>query len=417
MDTTSERLVRGEEAPRQDEPRAAGVHAAPAKKKRLRLFPILAAVLLGFGALLYWLRSRHFENTDDAQIDGDISNVGSRVAGVVKAVYVKENQRVKVGDTLLELDTADLEVSVAQARAQMDQATAALEAEDPKVAITETTNRASVAGQTSEVSSAIANLAASKQQIAEIGSQLDQARATDKQAELDRTRDESLLRTGSIPQAEYDRADSVATASAAGARALEQALAAARDHLGEAEARLAAARTKLGELRSNAPKEIVTERASVLAHRANVELARAGQRQAELNLSYARVVAPVDGIVGKKSVAVGDHVVPGQELVALVQMETMWVTANFRETQLDHVRPGQPVRIHVDAIDVDLDGSVESIGGATGARLSVLPPENASGNYVKVVQRLPVRIRVAPGQPGLDRLRPGMSVEPRVTIR
>jgi membrane fusion protein (multidrug efflux system) len=422
MDTASEQLVRGGEASKPDAPRASTAPAAAGgsgtgKKKRLRVIAAVVAVAVGAAALLYWLHSRHFEDTDDAQVDGDISNVGSRVAGVVRAVYVKENQRVRAGETLLELDTADLEVLVRQARARVDQAKAALEAASPRVSITETANVASVAGQTSEVSSSLANLAASKQQIAQIGAQLDQARATSNQAELDRQRDERLLKSASIAQAEYDRAHSVATASAAGVRALEEALAAARDRLGEAEARLAAARTKLGEVRSNAPRQVDTERASVEVGTANLELAQAQLAQAELELAYARVIAPADGFVGKKSVAVGDHVVPGQALVALVLVQDMWVTANFRETQLKRMRPGQAAKIHVDAIDVDLTGSVESIGGATGSRLSVLPPENASGNYVKVVQRLPVRVRIDPGQTGFDRLRPGMSVEPRVTVR
>jgi membrane fusion protein (multidrug efflux system) len=150
---------------------------------------------------------------------------------------------------------------------------------------------------------------------------------------------------------------------------------------------------------------------------ASLDVAKAQLAQAERNLSYAKIVAPVSGIVAKKSIAVGDHVAPGQQVVALSQTDGLWVTANYRETQLERMRPGQPANVHVDSLDVDLRGTVEAVGGATGSRLSVLPPENASGNYVKVVQRIPVRIRIDPGQPGVDALRIGMSVEPQVTVR
>ncbi|HEX2646181.1 MAG TPA: HlyD family efflux transporter periplasmic adaptor subunit, partial [Candidatus Dormibacteraeota bacterium] len=153
------------------------------------------------------------------------------------------------------------------------------------------------------------------------------------------------------------------------------------------------------------------------ARRATFELVRAQLRQAELNRSYATIVAPVSGVVGRKSVNVGDRVQPGQQLLFITQTADVWVTAYFRETQVDRIRIGQPVVLRVDATSRDYRGRVESFGGATGSRYSLLPPENASGNYVKVVQRLPVRIRFDAGQRDLDRLRPGMSVEPRVTVQ
>ncbi|HXE18693.1 MAG TPA: HlyD family secretion protein, partial [Castellaniella sp.] len=163
--------------------------------------------------------------------------------------------------------------------------------------------------------------------------------------------------------------------------------------------------------------QVETRKASVLYRQANLELARAQLSQAELNLGYAKVRTPIPGVVAKKAVNVGDHVAPGQQLVAVAQTDDLWVTANFRETQIERMKPGMSVRVHVDALGTAFSGKVESLGGATGSRLSVLPPENASGNYVKVVQRIPVRIRLDPGQAGLDRLRPGMSAEPKVRIR
>jgi len=211
-------------------------------------------------------------------------------------------------------------------------------------------------------------------------------------------------------QAEFDQQSSAADAADATVKA-------ARKHVDQRRARLATAQSRLRETRLNNPRQLVAREAELQVRKANVEVARAQLKQAELNLSYARIVAPVAGIVGKKSVNIGDRVQPGQQLLALTQTGDTWVTANFRETQIEHLRIGQSATIHVDAIDRDYRGTVESFGGATGSRYSLFPPENASGNYVKVVQRIPVRIHIEPGQPDLDRLRPGMSVEPKVRVR
>jgi membrane fusion protein (multidrug efflux system) len=365
----------------------------------------------------YYLHQRHFEETDDAQIDGDISSISARVAGTVTDISVREGQDVKSGDQLLQLDPTDLEVLVEQAQAQVAQAEAQLKAEDPNVQITETTNTTAAATAQSDIASANASVSAARQSVSQLEAQLEQAKATDRQAQLDRQRAQSLLATQSIAQAEFDRNDSAAAASAAGVRALQQSLAAAKDHVKEANARAAQAGARYSEIRSNAPRELDTKKASLMVRQASLDAARAALRQAQLNLSYARVVSPVDGIVSKKAVAVGDHVGPGQQLVAIAQTKNLWVTANFRETQLREVRPGQRVNVHVDALGIDLQGTVESITGATGARLSILPPENASGNFVKVVQRIPVRIHLDPNQAGMEGLRPGMSVEPEVRVR
>ena len=365
----------------------------------------------------YYLHQRHFEETDDAQIDGDISSISARVAGTVTEVSVREGQEVKSGDLLLQLDTTDLDVLVEQAQAQVAVAEAQLKAEDPNVEITETSNTTASATAQSDIASAVASVSAARQSVSQLEAQLEQARATDRQAQLDKKRDQALLATQSIAQAEFDRADSAAAASAAGVKALEQSLAAAKDHVKEANARASQASARYSEIRSNAPRELDTKKASLLVRKASLDAARAALRQAQLNLSYARVVSPVDGIVSKKAVAVGDHVGPGQQLVAIAQTKHLWVTANFRETQLRDMRPGQSVDVHVDALGIDLRGTIESITGATGARLSILPPENASGNFVKVVQRIPVRIRLDANQQGMDALRPGMSVEPEVRVR
>ena len=221
---------------------------------------------------------------------------------------------------------------------------------------------------------------------------------------------------GAVAQSDYDQHLNAAVASAANVEALRQSLAAARDRVAQQQAMIGAFQSKFTEIKSNAPRQIATRQASLGVRQAAREVARAQEAAAEKNLSYAKILAPVTGIVAKKAVAIGDHVSPGQQVVAITQTEGLFVTANYRENQLELMHAGQPATIHVDAIGVDLNGSIESIGGATGSRLSVLPPENASGNYVKVVQRIPVRIKIDEGQ-AVDRLRIGMSVEPVVTVR
>ena len=197
----------------------------------------------------------------------------------------------------------------------------------------------------------------------------------------------------------------------------QAAVAAARKRVDQRQARLQTAQARLVEARANAPRQLVAREAGVSVRQANLELAQAQLHQAQLNLGYAKVVAPVAGIVGKRSVNVGDRVQPGQQLMSLTQNGELWVTANFRETQIERMRQGQHASVHVDAIDRDYEGIVESFAGATGSRYSLLPPENASGNYVKVVQRIPVRIKLEQGQPEMERLRPGMSAEPKVRVR
>ena len=374
---------------------------ASRRARRIRIGAAAAVALLALVA--WWLHARRFEDTDDAQIDGDITSVSARVPGTVVAVLAEDNQPVKAGHVLVELDPTDLEVAVAQARAAVAQAQAQVASEVPGVSMTETSNRAALQSADADVANAQAEVEAAERD-------LEQAQASEKLARLQLERARQLVAGASMAPAEYDQR--VAAADVATA-----AVAAARQRLAGRRTRLDAALTRQRETRQNAPRQLVTREASVEVRRANLELAQAQLRQAQLNLSYAKVAAPADGVLGRKSVHAGEHVQPGQQLFALTQTDRLWVTANFRETQIERMRPGQPVRIHVDAISRDFRGAVESFAGATGSRYSLLPPENASGNYVKVVQRIPVRIRLDPGQPGLERLRPGMSVEPAVRVR
>jgi membrane fusion protein (multidrug efflux system) len=394
--------------------------AAPSAGPARSLRPILALVALSIVALAggaYWLYARGFETTDDAQIDGNLSSVSARTAGTVSFVHVVENQHVNQGDLLAELDPSDLQIAVAQATAQVAGAQAQLEAEDPSVPITLTSNKSAVATANSDLAAAQAALGAARKDVEQLTAQLVQAEANDRTAQLEKERSQKLLAQGAVSQSDYDNRLNAAVASAAAVDALAQALDAARDRVKQQQAQLVALQSHVVEITSNAPRQVATRRASVSMRQAAVDVAKAQLAQAEKTLTYAKIVAPVSGIVAKKAFAVGDYVVPGQLLVAIAPTDAFWVTANYRETQLEHMRSGQSATIHVDAIGLDLHGTVESIGGATGSRLSVLPPENASGNYVKVVQRVPVRVRIDPAQASLDRLRVGMSVESKVAVR
>ncbi len=400
------RLVTTDEAaPPRDEPGPKLVEPAEPAKKKLATRGRIAVVVavLALAALGYGLHARHYEDTDDAQIDGNVTAVSPRVPGTVVAVPVVDNQAVKAGDVLVEIDPTDLQVALAQAKAAAAQAEAQLAAESPNVSITETSNRAAVQSSDADVEAARTDAEAAQRD-------LDQAEANDRLAKLQLQRAKQLLAGASIAQADYDQRAAQADVTAA-------TVAAGRKRLEGRQARLAQALTRQRETKQNAPRQLVTREATVQVRQANLEAAEAQLRQAQLNLSYARVTAPAEGIIGRKSVNPGERVQPGQQLMALTQTSGLWVTANFRETQVEHMRVGQRAEVHVDAMSRDYRGVVQSFGGATGSRYALLPPENATGNYVKVVQRIPVRIRLDPGQPEMERLRPGMSVEPTVKVR
>jgi membrane fusion protein (multidrug efflux system) len=390
--------------------------AAPAHSRRPLVFGGIGLAVVAAG-LAYYVRSTHYEETDDAQVDGNMSNVSPRVAGNVSSVYVVENQTVKEGELLAEIDPIDLQIAVAQAKAQVAQAQARLESEDPSVPILLSSNENALSSAESDIAGAQAGLAAARKDVEQITAQLAQAVANDRTAQLEKDRSEKLVAQGAVSQSDFDNRSNAAAASTANVNALEQSLAGAKDRVAEKQSQLVAFQSHLGEIRSNSPRQVATRKASVVVRQAELDLANAQLAQAERSLGYARILAPVAGVVAKKSLAVGDHVAPGQQVVAIAQTDGLWVTADYRETQLERMQAGESARVHVDALDYDFHGAVESVGGATGSRLSVLPPENASGNYVKVVQRIPVRVKLEPGQPGLDKLRIGMSVESRITVR
>lgn len=398
-------------------PAHAGGAPAAAPAPRRRIIPLVVAALVLGGGGTYYAHARHFEDTDDAQIDGNITNLSPRVAGTLVAVNVQDNQVVKVGDVLAEIDPIDYEIAVAQAKAVLAQAEASFNAENPSVPMTETSNETALSAADADVSSAESGLLAADREVKQLTAQLELAKANAKNAMTERERADKLGAQGAISQAELDNRNTSADAATANVAAMTAALAAAQARYTQAQSRIGFTRAHVAELKANAPRQLDVRKASVGAREAALDLARAQLHQAELNLGYTKIVAPVAGIIGRKSMSVGDRVAPGQQVLAIARTDGLWVTANFRETQLRDMRPGMPATIHVDALELELHGKVESVAGATGSRFSLFPPENASGNFVKVVQRIPVRIALDPNQPSMDRLRPGMSVEPEVRVR
>ena len=381
-----------------------GTQPTPKAKGGSRRYIGMAVLALAVAVgTAYYLHARHYEDTDDAQVDANITNLSPRVAGTVIKVNVVDNQLVIAGDVLAEIDPTDFEVAVAQAKASLAQAEAGLLAENPSVEMTETTNETSLSAATADLTSAESGLLAASREVSQLRAELATATANAKNAEQERARTAELHATGAVSQAELDNRTNAADASRATVAAMGAALAGAEARYAQAQSRIVSMRSRVVELKANAPRQLDVRRATVNARHAARELAKAQLRQAELNLTYTKIVAPISGITGRKAMNVGDRVAPGQQLLAISDIDDLWITANFRETQIRDMHPGQPVRIAVDRLGTDLRGTVESVAGATGSRFSLFPPENAAGNYVKVVQRHagahPLRARPAGARP------------------
>jgi membrane fusion protein (multidrug efflux system) len=381
----------------------------------LVIFAVVLA-MAAIGGLLYWLHARHYEDTDDAQIDGNLSPIGTRVDGTVVKVYVQNNQMVKVGDPLVDLDPRDIQVKLDQVRAQLAQARGQLAGERPNVPITEVENSTNILSARADVASGEAAVAAAERDRDQAEAQVLQQEAANARAQSDLGRYTILAAKQEISKSDFDRYSSNAKQQAANLQAVQAALLAAARTVDQRKAQLDHARSELIQSERNAAPQLSIRHASVDQQMANLQTAEAQLEQAQLNLSYARIVAPVAGIVMKRFAQVGSRVATGQQLLTISEVGDLWVTANFKETQLLHMRAGQRATIYVDSLDHDFTGAVDTIGGATGSIASTLPAENATGNYVKVVQRIPVRIKLDPNQDGLDMLRPGMSAEPNVHV-
>jgi membrane fusion protein, multidrug efflux system len=394
-----------------------GSGAGPKGKRRTLLFAAILGSVILVGALSFWLYSRTYESTDDAQVDGHLNGITARIDGVVKAVHVEENQSVQAGDVLIELDPRDYEVAVEQARAQLLKAQASERAENPNLPITQSTSETSVATSKAEVANAEAALAAAERDELAAESRVLEVEANNAKAQADLRRYSALVAKNEVSRADYDQAVGAAKSFAASVDSARASAEAAKMVVAQRRAQLDQARSMVESARVNAPNQVAISRANLQSRQADVQAMKAQLDRAELDLSYCRIVAPVAGVVSKRTVEVGEHVSKGQRLVTLADLGDLWVTANFKESQVKQMRPGQSVTISVDAFDRNFDGTIEAMPGSTGSIVSLLPPENATGNYVKVVQRLPVRIRFKPGQTGLERLRPGMSVVPKVWLK
>lgn len=418
MATTTPETARGEIGTTDTVGLGTGRYLARRKKFRTIIFLSLAGLVVAIVGVLLYRYFASYESTDDAQIDGYIYPVSSRVPGYVVRVMADNNQYVQAGTVLAQLDPKDYDVAVANAKATWANARAASEAARTNVPLTSVNTSSQLSSAQSDVENAQASLAGAQRQFEAAQAALLQAEANDLKAQDDVTRYKPLAEKEEIPQREYTQAVDTQKATAAAievakasAAAAEQAVNGARTRVAQAEAELSYAQTR--------PQQISLQQSRAQAADAQTEQAQAALQQAQLNLQYTTVVAPVSGIVGQRTVQPGQNVSPGQQLMTIVPLdsENIWVTANFKETQLTYMHPGQPVKISIDTYGRSYDGRVLNIGGATGARYSLLPPENATGNYVKVVQRIPVKILFEKGQDPQHLLRVGMSVEPRVRLR
>jgi membrane fusion protein, multidrug efflux system len=405
-----------QEPVRTPEESAAKDQARSRGRRRSFLIFFLVLIVLAAGGLLYWLHARQFEDTDDAFVEMHLNPVSPRVDGTITRVYVENNQMVHAGDALVDLDPRDYQVELDQSEAALVQARSQVTAQQPNVPITLVENVTNIASGEANVANARAALEAAQHDRDSAVAKLAEAEANNAKAQADLARYKILIAHEEVSQQEYDQVAATAAAQAAAVSASRAAVASAGRTVDQRRAQVDDAESRLQQYRQTAKEQVAIRRAAVRSQEANSQSASAQVEQARLRLSYTKIVAPVSGIVMKRTAEVGAHVSAGQQLLTIAQSGDLWVTANFKETQLTGMRTEQPARIHVDALRRDFDGYVENIGGGTGAITSVLPPENATGNYVKVVQRIPVRLRFKAGQQGLDLLRAGMSVEPEVRV-
>ena len=410
------------------EPKAVRASESPAKtsetgagpgnegKRRTFLFAAVVGGIILLAAIGFWIYSSTYESTDDAQVDGHLDGITARIDGDVKAVHAEENQSVQAGDALVELDPRDYEVAVEQAKAQLLKSEAGERAENPNLPITQSSAETSLSTSRAEVANTEAALAVAERDQLAAQSRVLEAEANNTRAQADLARFKQLVEKSEVSRADYDRAVGSANALSASLDSARASAEAAQKLVDQRHAQLDQARSLKLQADVNAPNRVAISRANLQSRQADVQAMKAQLDRAELDLSYCKIVAPATGVVSKRLVEPGEHVSKGQRLFTLSDLGDLWVTANFKESQLRQMHAGQSVTISVDAFDEDFDGAVEAMPGSTGSVISLLPPENATGNYVKVVQRLPVRIRFKPGQKGLDRLRPGMSVVPKVWL-
>jgi membrane fusion protein (multidrug efflux system) len=394
---------------------------------RVRIL-IGVVVVVALAAGMWWWTTRNRESTDDAQVDAGVTPIASRVGGTVMSVPIVDNQQVSEGTVLVEIDKRDFEIALERARAELADAEASAAAARAGVPITSTTAASNVSTAKGSVEQVTSEVGAAEQAIEAAKARLTTAHARQREAVAKATKSakdverfKPLLAKDEIAQQQFDAAVATANADAAASESnaalvveAELDVRVAQSGLVQARAKLQQASAGLSEAQ-NGPEQVKVTQARAAAAEARVMQARAVVKQAETNLEYTTVKAPVKGTLSRKSVEVGQQIQPGQALMAVIPLDRVWITANFKETQVEHIRPGQRVTIRADAYDgKTFDGKVESLAAATGARFSLLPPDNSTGNYVKVVQRIPIRISLDADQDPEHLLRPGMSVVPTV---
>ena len=387
------------------------------KSNRRGIIAVVVVVLALVAAGLWW-HSTYTENTDDAQVNGHLIQVSSRISGQVLKVDVDENQVVKAGDTIAELDPRDYQVAVENAEAALASAQANAAAADVNVPITTVNTGSNLSSADANVTGSHAAVEQAQQQLEAAHARVAQAQANATKAQADLERYKPLVEKDVISKQQFDAAVAAADAAKAALSDARHSEQAANDGVRVAREREAQAQAGL-KFAQTGPQQVAAQSARAKQALAQVAQAQAQLDQAKLNLSYTKIVAPVAGIITRKSVEINQNVASGQNLLTLVSLEGLWVTANFKETQLKHMSAGQPVEIEVDATGKTYHGKVTQIGGATGSVLSLFPPENATGNYVKVVQRVPVRVDFTDlvGEDPSHLLRPGLSVEPKVRVK
>ena len=397
-------------------PRLEGKYSPAARRKRRRnLIIIVTAVVVIVAGLLLWRYLSSYESTDDAQADVHLYPVSARISGYVIRVNINDNQWVNQGDVLVEIDPADYQVALAQAQANLANAEATAKALNITVPITSVNTVSQLQFTASGIEDARAAVSAAEKQFAAAHEQVEAAQANDLKAQDDLRRYKLLVDKREVSPQIYDQSLAAAKSSTANVAAAQASESAAQQFVQQAQSRLAQA-TANHAYAQTGPQQVSSTKARVRAAIADVQQKRAAIQQAELNLQYTKIVAPVSGEVNK-TVVVGLNVEPGQQLLTIVPLDEVWVTANFKETQLKRMQVGQKADIHVDSSGTTLHGHVDSVAGATGPLFSLLPPENATGNYVKIVQRVPVKIVLEPGENRDRRLRPGMNVVPDVYLR
>ena len=400
-------------------------------KARFLVWAVLLIVVavVAAGGYFLWTYLSSYESTDDAQIDGHVDAISARITGHVSEVLVVDAQVVKVGDVLVKIDPRDYQVAVAQAEANLEDAEASSRSSRSNIPIVSTNTASNLETARASRVNAEAGLAAARRQLdaAQAALETAQAQVLEAQAVHKKDMDDAeryrlLVVKDELPRQQYDQTVQTVAADKAAVDARMASVNQARHNVAAAQAAVEEAQSKIPQADASIqsamtrPQQVAQTQHNARSAEAKVKQQQAVLEQAKLNLSYTLIPAPYTGIVGKKTVEIGENVSPGQSLMSVVPLDDIWVTANFKETQLKNMRPGQKVVFSVDAYDREYHGHVTGVGGATGSRFSLIPPENATGNYVKVVQRIPVRIDLDQGENKDHLLRVGMSVAPKVYL-